>query len=166
MIDRRPRNGSEWSAEYHSCYYVSKRSSWSVVFKLIVCHLGKLCIIPVFKMASKTVARTTLKVQTMPSVPVLFYYCACFSKGQHGSPNSLRWFISAAVNVHPSLNAYMSVSQKKLLFKMQFYMFNRLCLQYSRPHLLLDGQESVLMTMAPKTLYGGVMWCATPLTLR
>ena len=53
---KRPRNGSKWSTEYHICHYVSKCSSGSVVFKSSVCHLGKPCINPVFKMAPKTVA--------------------------------------------------------------------------------------------------------------
>ena len=45
-----------WSTEYHICYYISKCSSWSVVFKSSVCHLGKPGITPVFKMASKMAA--------------------------------------------------------------------------------------------------------------
>ena len=43
--------------EYHICYYISKCSSWPVVFKSSVCHLGKPGITPVFKMASKMAAR-------------------------------------------------------------------------------------------------------------
>ena len=56
MIAKWPINGSKWSTEYQFCYYVSNCSSWSVVFKSSVCHLGKSGITPVFKMASKTVA--------------------------------------------------------------------------------------------------------------
>ena len=52
-LQKRPRNGSKWSTEYYICYYVSNCSSWSVVFKSSVCHLGKPGITPVFKMASK-----------------------------------------------------------------------------------------------------------------
>ena len=44
------------STEYNICYYVSTCSSWSVVLILSVCHLGKPCITPVFKMPSKTAA--------------------------------------------------------------------------------------------------------------
>ena len=43
-----------WSTENHICYYISKCSSWPIVFKSSVCHLGKTGITPVFKMASKT----------------------------------------------------------------------------------------------------------------
>ena len=39
--------------ENHFCYYVSNCSSWSVVFRSSVCHLGKPGITPVFKMESK-----------------------------------------------------------------------------------------------------------------
>ena len=42
--------------EYHIRYYISNYSSWSIVFKSSVCHLGKPGITPVFKMASKTAA--------------------------------------------------------------------------------------------------------------
>ena len=42
-----------WSVEYHICFYIPKCSSWSVVLKSSVCHLGKPCITPVFKMAFK-----------------------------------------------------------------------------------------------------------------
>ena len=42
------------STEYHICYYISKWSSWPIVFKSSICHLGKPGITPVFKMASKT----------------------------------------------------------------------------------------------------------------
>ena len=56
MIEKRPRNGSKWSTEYHICYYVSNCSSWSVVFKPSIFQLGKPGITPVFKMASKTAA--------------------------------------------------------------------------------------------------------------
>ena len=45
-----------WSMEYHICFYISKCSYWSVVLKSSVCHLGKPCITPVFKMASKMAA--------------------------------------------------------------------------------------------------------------
>ena len=44
------------STEYHICYYISKCSSWPVVFKSSVCHLGKPGITPVFKMTSKMAA--------------------------------------------------------------------------------------------------------------
>ena len=46
-----------WSTDYHICNFISKCSSWSVVFKSSVYHLGKPGITPVFKMASKTAAR-------------------------------------------------------------------------------------------------------------
>ena len=55
-LQKRPRNGSKWSTEYHICYYVSNCSSWSVVFKSSVCHLVKPGKTPVFKMASKMTA--------------------------------------------------------------------------------------------------------------
>ena len=55
-MQKRPRNWSKWSTEYHICYYVSNCSSRSVVFKSSVCHLGKPGIITLFKMASKTAA--------------------------------------------------------------------------------------------------------------
>ena len=42
--------------DYHICYYISKCSSWPVVFKSSVCHLGKAGITLVFKMASKAAA--------------------------------------------------------------------------------------------------------------
>ena len=45
-----------WSTEYHICYYISKCSSWPVVFKIKRLPLGKPGITPVFKMASKTAA--------------------------------------------------------------------------------------------------------------
>ena len=45
-----------WSMEYQICFYIPRGSSWSVVLKSSVCHLGKPCITPVFKMASKMAA--------------------------------------------------------------------------------------------------------------
>ena len=45
-----------WSMEYHICFSIPKCSYWSVVLKSSVCHLGKPCITPVFKMASKMAA--------------------------------------------------------------------------------------------------------------
>ena len=45
-----------WSTEYHICYYISKCSSWSVVYKSSICHFGKSDITPIFKMASTTAA--------------------------------------------------------------------------------------------------------------
>ena len=46
LLQKRPRNRSKWSTEYHICYYVSNCSSWSVVFKSSVCHLDNvLCIL-------------------------------------------------------------------------------------------------------------------------
>ena len=40
------------------CYYTPKCSSWSIVFKSSICQLGKHCISPVFKMASKKASVT------------------------------------------------------------------------------------------------------------
>ena len=45
-----------WSTEYNIFYHISKCSSWPVVFKSSVCHVGKPGITPVFKMASKAAA--------------------------------------------------------------------------------------------------------------
>ena len=42
--------------EYHICFYIPKCSYWSVVLKSSVCHHGKPCITPVFKMAYKMAA--------------------------------------------------------------------------------------------------------------
>ena len=74
-----------WSTEYHICYYISKCSSWPVVFKSSVCHFGKSSITPVFKMASKTAAsnrndlwNNNACLNQILSIKIVFkhpYYC-------------------------------------------------------------------------------------------
>ena len=53
---KRHRKGSKQSTEHNICFYTSRYSFESVVFKSSVCHLCKPCITPVFKMAPKTAA--------------------------------------------------------------------------------------------------------------
>ena len=59
--------------EYHICYYVSNCSSWSVVFKSYVCHLGKPGVIPVFKMVSKTAISYRNAPRNTNACPFSFY---------------------------------------------------------------------------------------------
>ena len=82
MIVKGPRNGNKWSTEYHICYYVSNCSSWCVVFKSNVCHLGKLGITPVFKMASKMAASYRNAPRNENACPI-FILCIIFGFTMH-----------------------------------------------------------------------------------
>ena len=61
-----------WSMEYHICFYIPKWLSWSVILKSSVCHLGKPCVTPVFKMVSKMAAISKSEPYTKC---IIFFMC-------------------------------------------------------------------------------------------